>query len=665
MKLRAKFIVMFTAFALIPIIIAGGIIYYSISGTSMSTGMKTVDNEQKFAMQSIQNIIMMIENIGNETSYDPEIVSFLVNRAAGNMDAEKGKMLNSNLSNKVSGYGVFENIYILDQNGLVVADGDYAKSITGQNLSSSEVYKNSKEIGIEYISKVQKSTFSGNPVLMMSFPIKAQNKNLGTLVEVVDIKKLSVKYISNAKLVNNGIMYVLQDDGTTIMHPDNKEIFTKNIASTEGGKEILKKKNGNSKYSYKKDMMAAYKNDTRLGWIFVAAFPESELYNLRNAMTTTILILGVAAFVAALIMSAFIGSRLSKQIVNVSKEMDKVAAGDFTIEFEALGKDEISHMSDKINQTLGKLRESVSGVVASSTGIGEMAASLSATAQEMSAATNEVTVSIQEVAKGASSQANELLDVVNTVSEFSKELDLIREKLVLVNEKTNDTENKASYGKEQLDLLMKSIAQVEKSFKTVEEKVNGLGNTISKVGNITDVINGISRETDLLALNAAIEAARAGDAGRGFAVVAEEVRKLAEESRKSSEEIIGLVQLITSEMKEVTATSKDMDMLLKNQVGTVENTASSFGDIISAVTKTAPLIKDTYESVEKANSSKAVILEKVQAVSSVAEQVSASSQQISASSEQMLASAEGVSQFAYNLNESSSKLLDKVNEFKV
>jgi hypothetical protein len=203
------------------------------------------------------------------------------------------------------------------------------------------------------------------------------------------------------------------------------------------------------------------------------------------------------------------------------------------------------------------------------------------------------------------------------------------------------------------------------SFKTVEDKVNGLGNTISKVGNITDVINGISRETDLLALNAAIEAARAGEAGRGFAVVAEEVRKLAEESRKSSEEIIGLVQLITSEMKDVIATSKDMDILLKNQVGTVENTISSFGDIISAVNKTAPLIKDTYESVEKANSSKTLILDKVEAVSSVAEEVSASSQQISASSEQMLSSAEEVSQFAYNLNESSSKLLDRVNEFKV
>jgi methyl-accepting chemotaxis protein len=665
MKLRGKFILLFTAFALIPVITAGSIVYFKISSTSMSNAMETVVNEQKFAMQSIENIVTMTENLGTQTSYDHQVIDFLQKKGQGANAAEEGKSLDSKLSSMVTSFGVYENILLLDTNGLCVADGDYVKSKTGQKMSSLNAFIEANKTRLEYISKIEKSQYSGNPVFYIAYPIKVQNTILGTLVQVIDIKKLSTQYIENVKLVNDGVLFVLQEDGTTIMHPDGKEIFTKNIANTEGGKKILKAKKGQNEYFYKQNMMAVYKTDTRLGWIFTAAFPMSKLNEVSNSLIQTFLLLGGAALVLSIILSSIIGASLSKKITHVAKEMDKVAEGDFTVIFNNIGKDEIAHMSGKINTTLEKIRDSILGVVEGSKNIGEMAATLSSTSQEMSASTNEVANAIQDVARGASSQAEELMDVANVVSEFSKELETIHEKLELVTKNTSETENKAGYGKNQLDLLMDSIVQIKDSFSIVHSKVDGLATTISKIGNITDVINGISRETDLLALNAAIEAARAGEAGRGFAVVADEVRKLSEESRKSSEEIIGLVQVITSEMKDVTTTSIAMDSLFENQVGAVENTKTSFGEIIEAVTNTTPLIKDTYNSVEKANDSKGIMLTKVEAVSAVAEEVSASSQQISASSEEMLAGAEEVSRFASDLSESASKLVEKVNVFKI
>lgn len=665
MKLRGKFILSFTAFALIPLIITAGIIFNRISSTSMSNAMETVENEQEFAMQSIQNIIMMIENLGSQSSNDGQVIQFISNGKLGTNTAEEGKVLNDKLSSIVTSYGVFENIMLLDTNGLCIADGDYSNSKTGQNFSSLDAYKYVKKSGIEYISKVEKSQFTGNPVLNIAFPVRIQNKIEGVLLEVIDIKKLSVKYIGKVRLVNDGILFVMQDDGVTIMHPDSKEIFASNIVNTEGGKQILENKNGKSEYYYGENMMAVYKTDARLKWIFVSAFPMSKLNTVRDSLMKIIMTLAGSVLVISILFARIIGSSLSKKIISISKEMDKIADGDFTVLFKLKGKDEITHMSNRINVTLDKIRNSILGVVEESKKIEDMASTLSATSQQMSASTNEVAASIQDVAKSASSQSEDLMEVVNAVSEFSMQLESIYKKLEQVTKNTYDTEQKAGTGKNQLDLLMDSIVKIKDSFIDVQSRIDGLAKTISRIGNITDAINGISRQTDLLALNAAIEAARAGEAGRGFAVVADEVRKLSEESRKSSEEIIELVHLIASEMKEVTNTSNIMDSLLENQVSTVRNTISSFGEIIEAVTNTAPLIKETYNAVEKANSSKDVILSRVEGASSAAEEVSASSQQISATSEEMLAGAEEVSNFASELSESATVLVEKVKQFKI
>ncbi len=665
MKLRGKFILLFTAFSLIPVIIAGSLVYFKISKTTMENAMNTVVNEQKFAMQSIQNIITMIEKIGNETSYDRQLIDFLKNKSAGTSTIEEGKAINSRLSSMISGYGVYENIILLDKNGICIADGDYANAKTGQNLSSLEAFSQAKATGFEYISNIQKSEITGNPVLHISYPIKTSSLMQGVLVQIIDINKLSAAYIGKIQLVNDGYMFIMEEDGTTILHPDATEILTDNIAKTDGGKKILEAKKGQNEFFYKQDMMAVYKIDPRLKWIFVAAFPMAKINEVNNSLISTFMWLGVAAFILAIIFSWFIGSNLAKKIIQVSKAMDNVAEGDFTVLFKELGKDEIAQMSNKINITLNKIRSSIIGVVEGSKAIGEMSSTLSATSEEMTASTNEVAKAIQDVARGASSQAEELVEVVNVVSDFSKELETIQQKLELVTKNTYETEEKAGFGKKQLDLLMNSIVQIRESFEVVQNKIEGLAKTISKIGSITDVINGISRETDLLALNAAIEAARAGEAGRGFAVVADEVRKLSEESRKSSEEIIGLVQMIAIEMKDVTSTSNAMDSLLENQVGSIENTITSFGEIIDAVTNTAPLIKETNRAVELANNSKNIMMTRVEAVSAVAEEVSASSQQISASSEEMLAGAEEVSRFAAELSDSAEGLVNRVKQFKV
>lgn len=79
------------------------------------------------------------------------------------------------------------------------------------------------------------------------------------------------------------------------------------------------------------------------------------------------------------------------------------------------------------------------------------------------------------------------------------------------------------------------------SIESVKEQTEKTNQSVQEIRSVTEIIAGISRQTNMLALNASIEAARAGTHGSGFAVVAEQIRSLADQSQASTEHINQIV----------------------------------------------------------------------------------------------------------------------------
>ncbi len=106
--------------------------------------------------------------------------------------------------------------------------------------------------------------------------------------------------------------------------------------------------------------------------------------------------------------------------------------------------------------------------------------------------------------------------------------------------------------------LVKNLEAVLSIVHQTAESSDQLNHRVESIGTIVSMINGISDQTNLLALNAAIEAARAGEHGRGFAVVSDEVRTLSNRTHEATNEIAQEVQLIQSEVGNMSGSMKKM-----------------------------------------------------------------------------------------------------------
>lgn len=321
----------------------------------------------------------------------------------------------------------------------------------------------------------------------------------------------------------------------------------------------------------------------------------------------------------------------------------------FIIDITSKQMKDINAASEKTEEMLAKITE-VANVLADEVSV------VSDKLNNLSESSEETLTAMQEVQSGTGESADAVMNQLKMTEDISSKIESVS--LASDNIESNVTAALESIneGKQNVNRLIEQAKISEQAANSSVEVVDELKKSTDKMESIVEMISSVAKQTSLLALNASIEAARAGEAGRGFSVVASEISNLAGQTQSATEDIGSLIGTVTSEMENVTKAILTLVDNSKIQNEAANVTAESFEKIVdnsNEIKKNSTQLTSIVEMLEVSNKE---IVESIQTISSITEEVSAHSTTTCDITEKNLSVVQEVKEIVEEMTENSENL---------
>ncbi|WP_223869377.1 methyl-accepting chemotaxis protein [Paenibacillus sabuli] len=494
--------------------------------------------------------------------------------------------------------------------------------------------------------------------------VKSVSTNESVYVLLLEIKYSQLEeQLTGLALGNGGSVRIVDSEGAILYSERDEELGAANGVVLPAEIKTTDPNSFRTKNSEGTQVLAVYKKFNLMDWRLVGEIPVNELVSDAKQIRDITVIAAILAALLAIGIGYLVLRTIAVPLMRLRNLMNEGERGNLAVRSNIRRSDEIGQLANSFNQMMGQITILVNQTNQSAQLVLGTAGELTEASGKTAVAAKEIAVATEEIATGATSLAMEAEKGADLTANIATQMGSVKASSGQMVTSAGEVEQASQRGTEYMSVLIEKTGMTEEMTRSMVEKVDKLKESTGSIRKILEVLNNLTKQTNILSLNATIEAARAGAAGKGFMVVADEIRKLADQSRQSIDVVGQITESIQREIDETVGVLSEAYPIFQEQIESVKEANQLFYSVRNQMTQFVNHLGSVTDSITQLDQSQSVLSEAMENVSGVAEESSATSEEVASLSNEQLNISDGLVRLSSKLEEVSQELRNSLSRF--